>query len=249
MTERTSNKTGARKRSRAKLDETVANKSTHKRKRSVVRAGASSKSGRRSQKSDTQPWTAARIEQHRLKREVILRVASRLINRKGYAGMSLTDIANELHIRNASLYYYFKSKEDLVFACFERAQKIVGETLASVDQTQGSGLEAIELYVIAIRDRIRVDGELPVAANVFSLKHRHMKVIVTSELEHVASVAHLIERGIEDGSIRNCDVPLTTTMLFSALRSVPGHYLGVPPAEWPKLDEEVAISVRRFIAA
>ena len=193
-------------------------------------------------------WMDAREEQHRLKREAILRVASRLLNRKGYAGMSLADIADELEIRNASLYYYFESKEEIVFACFERAQQIVGETLASVDKSEGSGLEAIELYVVAIRDRIQKEGELPVAENVWSLKHAHMKVIVTYELDHVGRIASLIERGIEDGSIRKCNVPLVTTMLLSALRSVPGHYLGVNPKNWPELDEEVVLTVRHFLA-
>ena len=242
-------KTDAKKVSRAKPGKSVAGSSTPKRKRSVAPAGAGAKSKRRTGNAESRTWTSARAEQHRLKREVILRVASRLINRKGYAGMSLADIADELHIRNASLYYYFKSKEDLVFACFERAQKIVGETLASVDNSAGSGLEAIELYVIAIRERIRRDGELPIAANVFSLKHAHMKVIVAYEIEHVRSVAALIERGIEDGSIRGCNIPLATTMLFSALRSVPGHYLGVQETEWPDLDKEVVMNVRRFLMA
>ena len=216
------------------------------RKRTIAKTATRTRSSPRSKMG---AWSKAREQQHRLKREAILRVASRLINRKGYAGMSLTDIANELEIRNASLYYYFKSKEALVFACFERAQQIVGEALASVDQIDGSGLEAIELYLVAIRDRIRREGELPIAANVWSLKHAHMKVIVTYERAHVGRIANLIERGIEDGSIRNCNVPLVTTMLFSALRAVPGHYRGANRKDWPELDEEVVRTVRHFLEA
>jgi AcrR family transcriptional regulator len=194
-------------------------------------------------------WSFAKEEQHRLKRETILRVASRLINRKGYAGMSLADIADELEIRNASLYYYFESKEKLVFACFERAQRIVSEALGSVEESRCSGLDAIELYVVTIRDRVVKDGELPVAENVWSLSHAHMKVIVLAELDHVERVASLIQRGIDDKSIRPCNVPLMTRMLFSALRSVPGHFIGVDRDEWPALNEEVLVAVRRFLSA
>lgn len=179
----------------------------------------------------------------------MLRIASRLINRKGYAGMSLTDIADELAIRNASLYYYFESKEDLVFACFERAQRIVGEAISSVAKSRGTGLQEIERYVVTIRDRIRTEGELPVASNVWSLDHAHMKIIIAAEIEHVRHVTSLIERGIDDGSIRHCNVPLTTVVLFSALRAVPAHYLGVDRKEWPELDEEVLVAVRRLMAA
>ena len=194
-------------------------------------------------------WSNAREEQRRLKREAILRVASRLINRKGYAGMSLADIAAELAIRNASLYYYFESKEELVFACYERAQRIVAETLESVEKSRGSGLEAIERYVVSMRDRMREDGELPLGDSVWALTPAHMKAIVATELEHGRRIANLVERGIEDGSIRRCNVPLTTSMLFSALRSVPAHYLSVARDEWPDLDVELLVAIRRFLAA
>lgn len=219
---------------------------TAPRKRSIARTRTRSESLGSSAKG---AWSRAREEQHRLKREAILRVASRLLNRKGYAGMSLTDIADELDIRNASLYYYFESKADLVFACFERAQRIVSETVESVEKGQWSGLEAIERYAVSIIDHMRDEGELPLAPNVWALDRAHMKVILTAELEHVRRIAGLIERGIADGSIRPCNVPLTTTMLSSAMRSVPGHYLSVDPEQWPDLDEEVLTAIRHFLSA
>lgn len=219
---------------------------TAPRKRSIARTRTRSESLGSSAKG---AWSRAREEQHRLKREAILRVASRLLNRKGYAGMSLTDIADELDIRNASLYYYFESKANLVFACFERAQRIVSETLESVEKGKWSGLEAIERYAVSIIDPMRDEGELPLAPNVWALDRAHMKVILTAELEHVRRIAGLIERGIADGSIRPCNVPLTTTMLSSAMRSVPGHYLSVDPEQWPDLDEEVLAAIRHFLSA
>ena len=194
-------------------------------------------------------WSNARAEQHRLKREAILRVASRLINHQGYAGMSLADVASQLEIRNASLYYYFESKEKLVFACYERAQRIVAEALDSVERRRGSGLESIERYVVSMREHMRERGELPIADRVWALRPAHMKAIIASDLEHRRRVAALVERGIEDGSIRPCNVALTTTMLFSALQSVGGHYLGVARAEWPELDAEVLAAIRHFLAA
>jgi len=203
----------------------------------------------RKKSRDSAAWSIARKEQHRLKREAILRVASRLINRKGYSGMSLADIADELEIRNASLYYYFESKEEIVFASFQRAQRIVNESLEFVEKSRCSGLEAIELYVVTIRNRIAKDGELPIAENVWSLKRANMKVIALAEVDHFERVARLIQRGIDDKSIRPCNVPLMTRMLFSALRAVPGHYLGVRREMWAELDKEVLIAVRRFLSA
>lgn len=47
----------------------------------------------------------------------VLQVALALFTAKGYEATSLREIAEELGISKAALYYYFKSKEDIVKAC------------------------------------------------------------------------------------------------------------------------------------
>ncbi|HIF94233.1 MAG TPA: TetR/AcrR family transcriptional regulator [Myxococcales bacterium] len=130
MTDRGPKKSGTKKVRRAKTAKTEGGSGSAKRKRSVARAGASGGPALRAGKAENRARSGARGEQHRLKREAILRIASRLINRKGYAGMSLADIADKLHIRDASLDYYFKSTEELVFASFERAHSLRARSLS-----------------------------------------------------------------------------------------------------------------------
>lgn len=48
------------------------------------------------------------------RRAEILTVATKVFHRKGYEAASLQDIADELGIRKASLFYYFPSKEELL---------------------------------------------------------------------------------------------------------------------------------------
>lgn len=204
-------------------------------------------SHRKAAKKKSGAWAEARSEQHRLKREAVLRVASRLINKKGYTGMSLADVAGELNIRDASLYYYFESKEELVYACYQRSQRIIAETIEGVEREGGSGLEGILRYMAMMRDRMTAEGELPLANRVWALKPKHMKAVVAADRSHRASVARIVERGIADGSIRRCNVPLTTAMLFSALYAVPSVFLRSNRSEWPALNEEVIASVRHFL--
>lgn len=51
-------------------------------------------------------------------RRKILDAAARTFRDKGYAATTLNDIADVAEIRAASLYYYFRSKEDLLDAVF-----------------------------------------------------------------------------------------------------------------------------------
>ncbi|MFF5994082.1 TetR/AcrR family transcriptional regulator [Lysinibacillus sp. KU-BSD001] len=51
------------------------------------------------------------------KREEILKSALAIVNKKGYEGTTMEEIAAGLLMTKGSLYYYFKNKDDLIFQC------------------------------------------------------------------------------------------------------------------------------------
>lgn len=87
-------------------------------------------------------------------RQRILEVAAELFAKQGYAGTSVRHIAAELGIANPSLYYHFKSKEEMlaellseplerVERAIEEAQKLSGD--ARTRRIIGGLLEALEV--------------------------------------------------------------------------------------------------------
>ncbi|MDR1183885.1 MAG: TetR/AcrR family transcriptional regulator, partial [Coriobacteriales bacterium] len=50
----------------------------------------------------------------------ILDVAERLFNTKGYDATSISDIIDHVGVARATVYYHFKSKEDVLDALLER---------------------------------------------------------------------------------------------------------------------------------
>jgi AcrR family transcriptional regulator len=66
------------------------------------------------------------------KRDSILQAATEIINVKGYALATMTEIAAALDLRDAALYYYFPNKQALVFAChqssLERFERVLSQT-------------------------------------------------------------------------------------------------------------------------
>ena len=61
---------------------------------------------------------AAKTSRFERKREMILEAASVLINELGVKGMGFADVAERVGLTTTSVTYYFRKKEDLVFACF-----------------------------------------------------------------------------------------------------------------------------------
>ncbi len=51
--------------------------------------------------------------------EKLIQISLRTFSEMGYYGTSLNNIANELGIKKASLYNYFKSKDELYEQCIE----------------------------------------------------------------------------------------------------------------------------------
>ncbi len=59
-----------------------------------------------------------RTTQHDAKRAAILSQAARLFNSKGSRATTLKDIAESLGLTKTSLYYYVKTKEELIYQCY-----------------------------------------------------------------------------------------------------------------------------------
>jgi AcrR family transcriptional regulator len=64
----------------------------------------------------------------------IMTVALQLFAERGFADVTIKDIAGRLRINTALIYYYFKNKEDLFRACLEAA---VYDAMASYDAIRG----------------------------------------------------------------------------------------------------------------
>lgn len=56
-------------------------------------------------------------------KENILKVAARLFSEKGFAAMSMRELANELSMTPAALYHHYKGKDALYFAALEHSFK------------------------------------------------------------------------------------------------------------------------------
>ncbi len=81
-------------------------------------------------------------------RENILKIAREIFSRYGYKKTTLDDIANAVRKGKSSLYYYFKSKEDLFQAVIMKEVEILGYELEIVINRNTDPVDKLRDYIL-----------------------------------------------------------------------------------------------------
>ena len=65
----------------------------------------------------------------------ILKSAAKAFRRLGYHGATVEQIAAALHMKKGNLYYYFKNKEEILFACHQYSLDRLMQLLDEIEQS------------------------------------------------------------------------------------------------------------------
>ena len=141
-------------------------------------------------------------------REIILQEALNLFSNKGYAAVSMRDIAAAVGIRASSIYHHFSGKQELFEALIQKAND-VKESLQTVFMNALSKAEAVEeeafvqtgeFFVTGYLQNVQVDPLL----KVLECERFHnedadrawQELVIFAPLEHEANVFRVLrERG------------------------------------------------------
>ena len=86
------------------------------------------------------------------RRNEILDVAERLFATKGFDGTSTNDILEEIGIARGTLYYHFKSKEDILDAMIDRITvRLLADAGKIANQTEIPILQRITMTMMAMK--------------------------------------------------------------------------------------------------
>lgn len=148
----------------------------------------------------------------------ILDVAERLFGTKGFDNTSTNDILNEIGIARGTLYYHFKSKEDILDAMIERMSKQLVEKATDIfNQKDIPVLQRLTMMMIALN----VDGNL--GQEVMEQVHKPQNALMHQKMQEglLAGINPLITSLIEEGitqGICHTDYPaevVEMTLLYS----------------------------------
>ena len=163
------------------------------------------------------PRTAKGIE----RAQQIMEIAETLFHRQGYAQTSMDDIARATGLLKGSLYYYMKSKEDLLFRIVEDVHEV---SRAQLDEARNeSGTAALDRLLRFVESQVRY-----LATNVtrVAVYHHEWHRLENDRLRSVRQARHAYDDALigllrelqEEGTLApNADTRLVANMILATI--------------------------------
>jgi AcrR family transcriptional regulator len=178
-----------------------------------------------------------RTVQHDAKRAAILSQAAKLFNGRGSRSTTLLDIAQSLGLTKTSLYYYVKTKEELIYQCYVAALEHLMLGLNAIEERHSNGLDRIQAVLHAhFQDwreaQLGRRNHTAALLEIASLKDQHREDVEQRYILMFKRLRQYLRDGIAEGSIRPCESSATTLGLigsmqwsFNWLRTVPIEHI------------------------
>ncbi|MFN7974700.1 MAG: TetR/AcrR family transcriptional regulator [Acidobacteriota bacterium] len=159
-------------------------------------------------------------------RREILRSAAAAFRKRGFAATGMRDIALSAGLSPANLYYYFQSKQELLYFCQDHSLDLM---LAACREAGTRRITAREKLARVVRAHLSATlDELDGAAahlELDALPPALRRKIVAKRDRYEHSVRRLVERGVRTGQFAPCDATLVTRAILGALNWTARWYL------------------------
>ena len=152
----------------------------------------------------------------------ILKSAAAAFRRRGYHGASVDEIASALEMTKGNLYYYFKNKEDILFACHDYSLDLLLALMADV-QAEPSPPEAklrrlVLAFVHLILDELHATA---LTLDPEALSPPLLKKIIAKRDQFDHGIRDIIQDGIDQGVFTPGDPKLIEFAMMGAINWIP----------------------------
>lgn len=134
-------------------------------------------------------------------RSHIVGVARKIFTRYGFRKATMEEIANASNMGKSSIYYYFKSKEEIFRVVVEFEATMLKERLNRIIKKNDSPPERLRAYILFRLHHIRTLENFYAALNEEALAHMGFILDIRHnfEMEEQELVSKILEDGMEQG--------------------------------------------------
>lgn len=167
----------------------------------------------------------------------ILKSAAMAFRKLGYHGATVEQIAATLEMKKGNLYYYFKNKEDILFACHQHSVGRLLEILAEIERSDARPAEKLRQLVFRFVHTI-LDELHGVAlfVDLEALAPEHRKELVEQRDEFDRGLRRVVQAGVESGDFGPVDPKLMSFAILGSVNWIPRWY----SPNGPRTSQEIA---------
>src|SRR6185436_7767475 len=173
-----------------------------------------------------------------------LRSAVEAFRRRGFHGASMDQIARSLGMQKGNLYYYFKSKEAILFFCHDYSLDILLERLREVEREQAPPALRLRRLIVAFVHMILDDLHgTALTMDLQALTRAHLRSVVRKRDRFDRGVRAVIEAGIRHGVFKDGDPKLLAFAILGAGNWITRWYDPAGPAS----SDEIATAFADYL--
>jgi AcrR family transcriptional regulator len=156
------------------------------------------------------------------KKNILLQIAQNIFARFGLFKTTVDEIAKAARMGKSSIYYYFRSKEDIFKAVLEKELRILKEKIAKAIAESRSPQEKLKNFIVT---RMKYVKEL---ANIYSalkdeyLRHYEFiqKLRQNYDIEEINIIKKILQEGINQKVFFIKDLELTSFAIATAIKGL-----------------------------
>lgn len=158
-----------------------------------------------------------------LKKQAIINAAIEVLSERGINEATLDHIAEKIGLTKASLYYYYKSKDQVVADVLERVLEHINEQFEKRASEVKGPLELLKLRAfIHVVTAVQSPAGRLITSNLDALTENKDAAVLLRKHEDPAR--DLLKQAMGSKILRRVDVTCATKLLFGAINNIPRWY-------------------------
>jgi AcrR family transcriptional regulator len=152
------------------------------------------------------------------RRVEILKSAAAAFRRRGYHGASVDEIASALQMTKGNLYYYFRNKEDILYACHEYSLDILLRLMEQVKADSSTPDQQLRQLILAFVHLILDELQgTALTLDPEALSPVLFKKVTSKRDEFDRGMREIIQRGMDEGVFAKGDPKMIEFAIMGAV--------------------------------
>jgi AcrR family transcriptional regulator len=162
------------------------------------------------------------VDKFESRRVEILKTAAAAFRRRGYHGASVDEIASTLSMTKGNLYYYFKNKEEILYACHDYSLNLILNVMAEVRAENIPADEKLRKLIVAFVHLI-IDElhSTALTLDLQALSPSLLKKVIARRDRFDRGLRAIIQEGVHEGLFAPVDTKLIAFAMMGAVNWIP----------------------------